>query len=247
MHRLDTRQAEEPAKAFQKCVTDSIFVNEALEALCIVHQPEFQFRTTFPVNVEAAKQRIRECAATLGGAANVEPLYQVAEGIEATTVLETDVAYGWSSLALLLSLRNRPNAILHSIDLLYLGRNGNAHVGIAVPDELRKGWILPEARTGAPCRAFLKNSAHLIWSTTTPIRGYNGRLWAYSLIWHHLRPRGLLISDDVQNNIAFFDFARMIDASSMVIHNPTELKFAGLLRKLCDSGEAVTTNDTCWG
>ena len=64
-------------------------------------------------------------------------------------VIETGVAYGWSSLALLLSLKNR-NGLLVSTDLPYAGLDNDPYVGCVVPDELaRKLETAPRTRPAA--------------------------------------------------------------------------------------------------
>ena len=46
---------------------------------------------------------------------------------------------------------------------------------------------------------------------------YYGRLWAYKLIFKNLRKKGMLISDDIGDNEAFMDFAKMINKKVHII------------------------------
>ena len=38
---------------------------------------------------------------------------------------------------------------------------------------------------------------------------YYGRIWSYELIFKNLRYNGLLVSDDINDNEAFIDFAKI--------------------------------------
>src|SRR5688500_7698327 len=62
----------------------------------------------FPHTFQQARHRAEACPVRMGGAGALDLLYALAEYVGATRIVETGVAYGWSSLALLLSLRRRP-------------------------------------------------------------------------------------------------------------------------------------------
>ena len=78
----------------------------------------------------------------LAGAADCELLYSLCRRLAARRVLETGVALGWSSLAILLSLRDRPEGMLFSTDMPYPVIKADAWVGAAVPEHLRDRWVL---------------------------------------------------------------------------------------------------------
>lgn len=64
-------------------------------------------------------------------------------------------------------------------------------------------------------------------------KSYEGKKWAFPQIWKHLKEDGLLISDDIFDNNAFFEFAKSVSFKSLVIEtldNQVE-KFVGLLQK----------------
>lgn len=48
-------------------------------------------------------------------------------------------------------------------------------------------------------------------------KSYEGRAWAYPLLWKHLRSGGLMISDDIGDNTAFRDFAAECEVEPVVI------------------------------
>jgi hypothetical protein len=113
----------------------------------------------------------------------------------------------------------------------YLGANLDNLVGLAVPDGLKGQWKL---RRGAD-RDELENAIAEI----EPIdlahydsdKSASGRSWAYSLIWPALRAGGILMSDDIGDNLSFLNFAREVNAVPLVVRGPDGEKFSGILKK----------------
>jgi hypothetical protein len=54
-----------------------------------------------------AHQKYESCPVHMGGGSNINLIYWITEICEAEKVVETGVAFGWSSLAFLLSLQKR--------------------------------------------------------------------------------------------------------------------------------------------
>ena len=55
----------------------------------------------------------------MGGASHVHLIYDCVRLTKAEKVIETGVAYGWSSLAILKALNVNKNAMLYSVDMPY--------------------------------------------------------------------------------------------------------------------------------
>ncbi len=158
----------------------------------------------------AAHERVAACPTPMGGEGHLDLLYACAEGIGAQRVLETGVAYGWSSYALLLSLAMRPGSRLVSTDMPYVQQNSDQWVGCAIPRGLRAHWTLLRFadRRGVPMA--LRQLGTLDLCHYDSDKSYAGRLWGYRLLWEALRPGGLLISDDVQDNEGFRHFLEQL-------------------------------------
>jgi hypothetical protein len=104
------------------------------------------------------------------------------------------------------------SGLLYSIDL------PNADPGALVPENKETGWIVPSElrhrwklilgrsqeqlppllRELQKIDAFLHDSEHT----------YEVMMFEYETVWPHLRDRGVLLSDDIHWNGAFYDFAR---------------------------------------
>jgi predicted O-methyltransferase YrrM len=68
-------------------------------------------------------------------------------------------------------------------------------------------------------------------------KSYEGKKWAFPEIWKHLKEDGLLISDDISDNMAFFEFAESVSSRPIVIKTfDTQVeKFVGILEKPVNS------------
>lgn len=192
--------------ATEWCRTIGIGSAEALEELKIPPGTLIDVRSRHPEVFRQAEERVACCPIKLGGAGHLDLLYSLSEYLRATRVVETGVAYGWSSLALLLSVATRPEGRVSSIDLPYLHLANDRFVGVAVPAELRGRWQLFRMadREGLP--KALTNLGQIDMAHYDSDKSPAGRLFAYQLIWESLRPGGILISDDVGDNLAFRDF-----------------------------------------
>lgn len=194
------------------------------------HIPDFRlidFAAAFPVEFAAANDRCGEPLLP-SGPGYLDLIYSVAEAIGARRVVETGVAYGWSSLALLLSLSHRPGSRLISVDRPYpaLARD---IVGLAVPDELRRNWLLlrESDRRGVPIA--LRKLPELDLCHYDSDKTYGGHMLTLPRLWRALRPGGVMICDDASDNAAFLDFARSVAAPPLIVKRRG--KHVGLLLK----------------
>lgn len=225
--QLDVGRAE--ATNWCRCV--AVDVEEALTMLDIGPAEQKDFSDRFAVELAAARARIARSDRTLGGAANMSLLYGLCQQISAVRVLETGVAAGWSTLAILLSLRSRRDAQLDSTDMPYLGRRADKDVGIAVPDGLKRQWVLHQLPDRQALPKILVEGTLFDLVHYDSDKSYEGRSWAYRTIWPHIRRGGFMISDDLQDNMAFADFVRDLGIETVVVRDPSEEKYAGILCK----------------
>ncbi len=121
-----------------------------------------------------------DCPITMGGGGDMNLIYWCAEAIHAKHVVETGVAYGWSSLALLLSLKNRPGSKLISIDAPYLNYD-ESFIGCVVPDNLKANWTILKKldKKGIPQALEQFDSVDLCHYDSD--KSYSGRLFALSI------------------------------------------------------------------
>ena len=188
-------------------------------------KPEDIFAEIFKDSWEASNS----CPVKMGGPGNLSLLFHCSEFLLAKNVIETGVAYGWSSLALLLSLQGRPGARLLSVDMPYICLDNEDHVGCVIPAKLRPFWTLIRLadRQGVP--KALRMVPQIDMCHHDSDKSYDGRMWAYPVLWNALRPGGIFISDDIGDNLAFRDFAELLSLKPIVIK--FDGKYVGVLLK----------------
>lgn len=161
-----------------------------------------------------------------GGAIDI--LYALSEKNKCCNVFETGVAYGWSSLALLLSLQKR-NGSLTSTDMPYIEKDSEKFVGCIIPDYLRKYWTLirePDI-IGVPKALSRINLIDLCHYDSD--KSYKGRLKTYPLLWGKLKKGGVFISDDIDDNLAFRKFSEAVGKKPVIFKDSN--KYVGILIK----------------
>lgn len=182
---------------------------------------------------EESKKVANESPVKMGGPGNVDLLYWISEHLNARKVVETGVAYGWSSLAILLSIVHRENTTLISTDRPYPKLNNDDYVGCVVPDNYKANWqIIKMADRDALPKALKKlNTIDMCHYDSD--KSYEARIWAYPLLWEAIRPGGCFISDDINNNFAFHDFCKKIGKKPLVVETADEpgIKYVGVLIK----------------
>lgn len=176
-----------------------------------------------------ANKRAQASPVQMGGAGALDLLFNLVRYRAAASVMETGVAYGWSSLTMLLAQKKIFGARLVSTDMPYPRAYCEASVGCVVPDDMRSGWTLirrPD-RPGLPAGLRLLGEVDLVHYDSD--KSYAGRMWAYPLVWTHLRSGGLLVSDDIHDNVAFREFSEIVEIDPIVVSG--EEKFIGILEK----------------
>lgn len=186
------------------------------------------FRVEYHEILSFAEQREKECPVKMGGPGALELIYYACEFTNAQHVVETGVAYGWSSLASLLSLAKRGGR-LYSSDMPYLAQDGDQYVGYVVPEKLKNNWKLFRfADKESLPKIFAENPVFDVLHYDSD-KSYNGRIWAYDELYKHLRKGGVFISDDIGDNSAYQDFCEKNNINTTVVE--FEGKYVGVFIK----------------
>jgi predicted O-methyltransferase YrrM len=209
------------------CGKRAMTTDEALENITKLKLSE-TLRSQFPEIFKQSEAAAAACPVKMGGAGDLDLLYHLAEYCQARRIIETGVAYGWSSLALLLSLKNR-NGLLVSTDMPYLGLHNEPHVGCVVPDELCENWKLLRGPDRQRVPEAVKLAGIIDLCHYDSDKSYSGRMWTYPRLWAALRSGGLFISDDIGDNMGFADFARSVATEPIVVRSVE--KYVGILVK----------------
>ena len=216
------------AEALAWCKANAVSSAEALRRLF----PECELSDVeriFPTDMAFAKAQEAACPTKMGGPGAMDLIYSVCEALDAKRAIETGVAYGWSSLALLLSLSKRGGHRLISVDMPYPKLNNEPYVGCVVPERMRSGWTILREPDVTGLKKALTELPQIDVCHYDSDKSYSGRMFAYPKLWQALRAGGVLISDDINDNTGFRDFCARIQAAPTIVEY--QGKYVGLLRK----------------
>lgn len=166
----------------------------------------------------------------LNGPANLDLLYFCSHLVFAKEILETGVADGWSSITFLIYLENIQNrGKLTSIDMPYLDRPGDYKCGKIIPREFKNQWLLLVKPDSLALKDLKKESKKYDLVHYDSDKSIKGRQESYPKLWELLNNDGILISDDISDNMSFFNFCKSIEKKPIVIKYKN--KFQGIIFK----------------
>ena len=177
--------------------------------------------------LKEAEQRAARSAVEMGGPGDIDLLYAATRLSSASRAIETGVAYGWSSLAILAGLEG---GRLVSVDMPYPKMNNEDFVGIVVSEQLGENWqLIREPDRNGLKKAIAKLGGTIDLCHYDSDKSYRGRKYAYPMLSEALEPGGVFISDDIQDNFAFKEFVESWAVDFAV--TAYQGKFVGIARK----------------
>jgi len=186
-------------------------------------------------SIEACNQIELECKKilntinhNLGGGGAYPLIYFHCRIIKPKVVVETGVAAGWSSFAILESLRKNGKGQLFSSDFPYFRlKNPEQFVGCLVPKSIRTNWSLDlrgdEIAIPEICNKVQKIDIFHYDSD----KSFAGRLFAIRQIQKKLSLNSIVIFDDIQDNLFFKNLVQFLNCEYQVFE--FEGKFVGQL------------------
>jgi len=139
-------------------------------------------------------------------------LYFIVRCIKPEIMIETGVAHGVSSWTILNAIHKNGSGKLFSIDLpnqdlkSYNPSNISQTSGWVVPDKLRTYWQLELGPSMELLPELVKKSEKIDVFFHDSDHSYENMTFEFESVFDKLRQGGLLLSDDVHKNMAFFDF-----------------------------------------
>lgn len=209
------------------CAAIAISQSEAIKTITQKDHYE-RIEDKFKNILDKAKETELNVPVKMGGAGALDLIYHLCEFTQAKNTLETGVAYGWSSLAALLSLQKR-NGTLYSSDMPYLGKDNDQFVGAVVPENLRSHWKLFRYADRESLPKIFKEQNEFDFVHYDSDKTYNGRIWAYAILWDKVRKGGIFMSDDIADNAAFMDYCIQNNRKPVIVE--FDGKYAGVIIK----------------
>ena len=211
------------------CEKKSVDINEALIKLKI-NEPGVLLKDIDNKIIQEGNKKILEAGITLGGGADLKLLFNIVLLLKPKKVLETGVAFGWSSMSILLAQQKIVDSILISIDMPYPKQNNEKYVGLVVPEQLKNKWKLVREpdRNGIKKALFILNGEIDLCHYDSD-KSYEGRKYAYPIIWDAIRVGGIFISDDIEDNFYFSEFVDENKLNYAIIK--CNEKYVGIIKK----------------
>lgn len=155
------------------------------------------------------------------GKENGISLYNLIRNKKPEIIVETGVANGFSSSITLKAIEENGTGELYSIDLpvktgnkiVKAGNRTGAVIpagkepGWAIPKKLRKNWVLRTGNTFYQLPSLLQDLSDIDMFLHDSEHTYEAMMFEYGIAWKHLKEPGYLLSDNIEWNDAFTDFA----------------------------------------
>lgn len=166
----------------------------------------------------------------LGGGGHLDLIHNLVHYLNPKFVLETGVAYGWSSLAILTAFNKNDNSKLISIDMKYpLLQDYSKIRGAVVLNKVNWTFIDAIDLYGINLADKYRENQKYDFIHYDSDKTYIGRSLSYPRLWKRLNKDGYFLSDDIADNMAFYDFCKKLNLKPAIfaINN----RYAGLIKK----------------
>ena len=180
-------------------------------------------------HVKEVERKLKTSKSNFGGQGHIILIYAVCENLKTMKALETGVAYGWSSAAILQSLSKRSGKLI-SVDMPTPKQTDYHLIGVAVDENLKSNWeLLREPDRYGLKKAIKRQNYSFDIAHYDSDKSYYGRKWSQSLIWKYLRKGGVFISDDIEDSLAFKEFVELKNLDFFVLK--LQGKYVGVIKK----------------
>lgn len=157
-------------------------------------------------------------------------LYVLCRLLKPETIVETGVAYGNSSSFILEALSNNKKGQLYSIDYVFRPWESRESIGSAIPVELRDRWNLVFGPASKQLKKTLQDLGQIDIFFHDSLHTYRNMSFEFNTAWPYIRKDGFLLSDDINDNSAFYQFYSSLNLSPIIMGKP-EQSFFGVLQK----------------
>ena len=194
----------------------------------LLWEESIQFADTLSIN---AKKKLELLPFKMGGGGLYSILYFVTRYYQPLTIVETGVAAGFSSQALLSAIDINMRGALFSSDFPYFRLpNPEKYIGILVDDDLRANWKLYTDGDVVNLPIILSQIDSIDLFHYDSDKSYSGRDMAWTLVQDKMHAKSLIIFDDIQDNNYFKDFVQKHDCKYYVFK--FQNKFIGFIYEL---------------
>ncbi|MBI5284578.1 MAG: class I SAM-dependent methyltransferase [Chloroflexi bacterium] len=188
------------------------------ELLAAVDTPESRRFDQATPSLDAATRLEHQLALGGAGRGRAVLLYMTARILKPETVIETGCFTGWDSAVLLHALDRNGSGHLYTVDLparegqfsqhgRSSGLPGGLRPGFLVPMSFRDRWTFIEGNVRTELMPLLDRLDGVGLFLHDSEHTYAHMMWEYAAVLPHMLDGGVIVSDDIAWNTAFWDFA----------------------------------------
>lgn len=150
-------------------------------------------------------------------------IYLLVRAAKPKIMIETGVFEGFSSIFILMAMKDNGIGTLISIDkppikpvkdstsmMFFTHLPKGLDSGWIIPEDLKNRWVMINGNTKEILPEVLKKYKKIDIFLHDSLHTYEHMFWEFKSAWNYIRTNGLLLSDDIYFNRAFENFARKI-------------------------------------
>ena len=145
-----------------------------------------------------------------------EIVYTLCKLLQPATIVETGVARGVTTAAILTALDENEKGQLYSVELPMLSRGYAKHIGEAVPRHLRRRWTLEIGPSRSLLPPLLRKLGSIDMFVHDSAHSYHPQKMEYEVALDYMASGAVLVSDDVAND-SFIEVAEAWDCVWSII------------------------------
>jgi predicted O-methyltransferase YrrM len=178
---------------------------------------------------QTAAAKLAALDVDLGGGGAYPLMYFLTRWLKPSVVIETGVAAGWTSVAILAGLEANGSGELYSSDFPYFRLDSpEKYVGYLVPEDVKHRWHLSVEGDRKSVPVFVRTVDRIDLVHYDSDKTADGRRFAMNCLADKLSPDAVIVMDDIQDDIFFRDW---VTANEQEAHTfRFEGKYLGLVR-----------------
>ena len=207
--------------------------NQTTEEFCrSIDSPLYdEIQTDIKFIEEYAKNKLSRLSVSLGGGGNHKLLYFLIRKTKPLNVVETGVAAGWTSLAILRAFNKNGRGSLYSSDFPYFRlKDPEQYIGYLAQEEINKeNWYLDIRGDDIALPEIMKqlNNKIIDLFHYDSDKSYSGKTNSIKVLKSKLNSNTIIIFDDIQDNFHFRDLVKKNQKPFCILE--FEGKYLGIL------------------
>lgn len=157
-------------------------------------------------------------------------LYLLCKTVKPEIVVETGVAYGLSSMYILQALEENKKGTLHSVDGIFSPWQTKEMIGAAVPSDLKNRWSFNFGSSAEKLKTILSSLGSVDIFLHDSLHTYKNMMFEFETAWPYISKGGFLVSDDIVDNNAFYDFCTKMQLNFIVLKQKAN-SYLGIAKK----------------